>query len=85
MGLSERDRELLDFERASWQISGPKEAAIRAELSLSSTRYYERLAELVDDGDAYAYDPLLVLRLRQKREDRLARKFVGREAGPRRR
>lgn len=85
MALSERDRELLDFERRSWKISGPKEVAIRADLGLSSTRYYQIIGELIDEADAYAYDPLLVRRLRQKREDRQRRKFVGREVGPRQR
>lgn len=85
MGLSERDQAILEFERASFKISGPKEAAIRAELELSSTRYYQLLAELIDDPHAYAYDPLLVRRLRQRREERLHRKFVSREVGPRRR
>lgn len=85
MAISERERAVLDFERSCWQRSGPKEAFIRSELGISSTRYYQVLGELVDDPDAYRYDPLLVRRLRQHREDRLRRKFVGRgEVGPRR-
>jgi len=85
MALSDRDRAVLDFERSSWQRSGPKETFIRGELGMSSTRYYQVLNRLLDDRDAYAYDPLLIRRLRQRREDRRRRKIVGSEAGPRRR
>ena len=49
MGLSVRDRAILDFERSWWTRSGPKEAAIRTELGVSGTRYYEMLRRLVDD------------------------------------
>ncbi len=83
--LPERDREILDFERHAWRRSGPKEAAIRSEVGLSSTRYYQLLNELIDTREAYEYDPLLVLRLRQRREDRRRRRIVGREVDPRRR
>lgn len=83
--LSERARTVLDFERQAWKRSGPKEAAIRADLGLSSTRYYQLLGELIDTPDAYEYDPLLVLRLRQRRDERRRRKIVGREVDPRRR
>lgn len=85
MALSDRDRAILDFERSSWQRSGPKEAYIRAQLGMSSTRYYQVLSDIVDTPAAYEYDPLLVLRLRQRREDRRRRRIVGSEAGPRHR
>jgi hypothetical protein len=84
-GLSEREQSILDFERGSWQISGPKEAAIRREMGMSTTRYYQVLGELIDDPAAYDYDPLLIRRLRIRRDERLRRKFVGHEAGPRQR
>jgi hypothetical protein len=85
MELTERDREVLDFERGAWQIAGPKESAIRQVLGISPTRYYQTLSRLIDRPGAYAYDPLLVRRLRQRRELRLRRKFLGREVDPRRR
>lgn len=85
MGLTDRDRAVLDFERSSFLISGPKEAAIRERLRLSSTRYYQLLNQLIDRREAYEYDPLLVRRLRIRREERRRRKFVGREVDPRRR
>lgn len=84
MALSDRDRAILDFERSCWQRSGPKETAIRADLGVSSTRYYQILKGLVDDPAAYEHDPLLLRRLRQRRDDQRRRKIVGREVGPRR-
>lgn len=80
--LSERDQAILDFEREAWKRFGPKESAIRAELGLSSTRYYQLLGQLVDSQAAYAYDPLLVKRLRQRRDERRRRRIVGREVDP---
>ena len=70
MNLAARDRAILDFERTWWTRSGPKEAAIRTELGLSGTRYYELLRRLLDDVSAYAYDPLTVKRLQRDRDRR---------------
>jgi len=82
MGLSPRDRSILDLERWWWTRSGPKEAAIRADTGLSSTRYYELLRGLVDDPDAYDHDPLTVMRLRRERDRRRRAKVEGRRADP---
>ena len=83
--LTEREQAILDFERSWWQRSGPKEAAIREELALSPTRYYELLGDLVDHPAARAYDPLVILRLRRVRDRRRRARFEGRTAGgPRR-
>lgn len=84
MPLSDREREILDFERSAFMIRGPKESAIRAELGISSTRYYEVLGELVDRADAYEYDPLLVRRLWYRRRGRRRRRVGGREVDPNR-
>ena len=68
--LSDRDRALLDFE-AHWpRHSGAKEETLRRELSLTPARYYQLLDRLIDDGDALAYDPMLVHRLRRLRDAR---------------
>lgn len=85
MALTERDRAILDFERECWKRSGPKENAIRSELDMSSTRYYQLLRDLLDERDAYEYDPLLIRRLRQRRDEGRKRSIVGREVGPRQR
>jgi len=68
--LSERDRDILNFECAWWQRPGGKEAAIRLTFGLSPTRYYQLLNDLIDRRVALEYDPLLVKRLLRVREDR---------------
>ncbi|HET9072746.1 MAG TPA: DUF3263 domain-containing protein [Acidimicrobiales bacterium] len=83
MGLSERDRAILDFERSWWMEPGSKEGAIRARFGLSSTRYYQLLGALADSDDAERYDPLVVRRLRRVRRERRRARFEGRSAGGR--
>jgi hypothetical protein len=82
MGLSSRDRAILDFERGWWSRPGPKEAAIRTELGVSATRYYEILRHLVDVPEAYEYDPLTVKRVRRERDRRRRERLEGRRADP---
>jgi hypothetical protein len=81
MALSERDKAVLDLERGWWQSSGTKEAAIREKLGISTTRYYDILAELSASPDAQAYDPLVVHRVRRLRAQRRRARFEGRWAG----
>lgn len=81
MGLSDREKAILDFERRWWSLPGPKEASIREHLALSGTRYYQLLARLVDSPDALGYDPLVVRRLRRLRDRRRRARFEGRSAG----
>jgi len=83
MELSARDRAILDFERSWWQFKGLKEEAILARLRMSSTRYYRRLGELLEDPDALAYDALTVKRLRRYRDLRRRARYEGRRADPR--
>lgn len=81
MALSERDRAILDLERSWWTEPGPKEAAIRARLNLSSARYYELLGQLVRSADAFAYDPLVVRRLLRGQARRRRARILGRSVG----
>ena len=81
MAISERDRAILDFERCWWTLPGPKEHAIRAHLDLSPTAYYKALQQLLDDADAAAYDPLVIRRLRLRRDRRRRERYEGRAAG----
>ncbi|MDP9073023.1 MAG: DUF3263 domain-containing protein [Actinomycetota bacterium] len=81
MGLSERDRAILDFERTWWTESGSKQVAIRDRFKLSATRYYQVLARLLESADADAYDPLVVRRLRRRRDGRRRARYQGRSAG----
>lgn len=69
-GLSERDADILDFERNWWKHAGPKEQGIRERFSMSATRYYQVLNNLIDQPQAMKHDPLLVKRLRRMRAER---------------
>lgn len=66
--LSEQDRAVLAVERASWPGPGAKERAIREDLGISPTRYYQLVNALLDDPRALAHDPVTVNRLRRVRE-----------------
>jgi Protein of unknown function (DUF3263) len=68
--LSERDREILAFERHWWKYSGAKEQAVRELFEMSATRYYQVLNALLDRPEALAADPMLVKRLRRLRAAR---------------
>lgn len=68
--LSDRDRQILTFERQWWRYAGAKEQAIRDQFEMSGTRYYQVLNALIDRPEALAHDPLLVKRLRRLRSSR---------------
>lgn len=68
--LTERDREILAFERQWWKYAGAKEQAVRATFELSATRYYQLLNQLIDRPEALAHDPMTVKRLRRLRSRR---------------
>ena len=68
--LSERDSEILAFERQWWKYAGAKETAIRDLFDLSATRYYQTLNALIDRPEALVHDPMLVKRLRRLRTSR---------------
>ncbi|CAN5544062.1 hypothetical protein BH23ACT6_BH23ACT6_24810 [soil metagenome] len=69
-GLSVCDAQMLDFETTWWKYQGSKESSIREEFGISSTRYYQRLNQLLDSEAALAYNPMLVKRLRRMRSSR---------------
>ena len=79
-GLTERERQVLAFERQWWRRAGAKEQAIRDLFVLSSTRYYQLLNTLLDSQAALAYDPVLVKRLRRLRATRARTRSAGRVA-----
>jgi hypothetical protein len=70
VALTQRDRDILDFERSWWSATAPKDVQIRERFELSATRYYQVLGEMLDTDDAVAYDPLVVKRLRRQRDRR---------------
>ncbi len=77
MALSDRDRAVLEFEQTWWITPGPKEDAIRARLGLSPTRYRQVLAALLDSDEAEAFDPLVIRRLRRRRDERRRTRYAG--------
>jgi hypothetical protein len=81
VGLSERDRAILDFERTWWTEPGPKELAIRSRFDLSAARYYQVLGDLIESPDAVNYDPLVIRRLRRLRDRRRRARYESRSAG----
>ncbi|WP_402468802.1 DUF3263 domain-containing protein [Isoptericola aurantiacus] len=68
--LSDRDREILAFEKQWWKYAGSKEQAVRELFDLSATRYYQVLNALIDTPAALEHDPMLVKRLRRMRSTR---------------
>lgn len=68
--LSERDAQILEFERSWWAAENSKEQEVQARFGLSIGRYYQVLNQLIDQPAALQADPLLVKRLRRLRENR---------------
>src|SRR3954462_8170867 len=68
--VSERDQQILAFERQWWRYAGAKEQAIRDLFGMSATRYYQVLNALIDRPEALRHDPMLVKRLRRMRAAR---------------
>jgi len=68
--LSDRDQQILAFERQWWKYAGAKEQAIRELFAMSATRYYQVLNALIDSPAALAHDPMLIKRLRRMRTSR---------------
>lgn len=79
-GLTERELDVLAFERQWWKYAGAKEQAIRDRFGVSPTRYYQILNELIDKQEAVRADPMLVKRLRKVRASR-ARTRAARRLG----
>ncbi|MEU6943742.1 DUF3263 domain-containing protein [Streptomyces sp. NPDC046237] len=73
-GLGARERAVLALERRSWPGPGAKERAVREQLGLSATRYYQLLNALLDDPRALRHDPVTVNRLRRVRAEKEQRR-----------
>ena len=75
--LDERSRAILDFERGWWREPGRKARAIRDQLGISASRYYQILNRLIDTPEALRHDPMLVKRLRRLRLVRRRMRYSG--------
>lgn len=76
--LTDRDRQILDFEQQTWKLRGSKENAIRSDMRMGSVAYYLALSRLIDRPEAEEYAPVLVHRLRRIRDQAIDRKRVRR-------
>ena len=72
--LSDDERAVLDLESRRWTYAGHKETAIREQLAMSPTRYYQVLHSLLERDDALAYKPVLVNRLNRQLAARVRRR-----------
>jgi len=76
--LSDREREILEFERDWVAHAGVKELALEERFGLTPTGYHQLLNRLIDLPAAEAHAPRLVRRLRRRRaarqEERSARR-----------
>jgi hypothetical protein len=83
--LTDREIDILDFERSWWKHAGVKEQAIKERFDMSATRYYQVLNELLENPAALDHDPILVKRLKRLRtyrqRQRVAR-LLGAEYAP---
>jgi Protein of unknown function (DUF3263) len=70
VALTDRERAILDFERAWWTQDGPKDQLIRERFQCSADTYYQELNQVLAHPDALAYDPLVVRRLLRLRDRR---------------
>jgi hypothetical protein len=82
MELTERDREMLDFEREWWLLPGRKSSEIPVRFGMSASTYYRALHALIDHPAALGYDPLTVKRLQRRREQARRDRIEGRRADP---
>ncbi len=70
MAITDREREVLAFEREWFLRAGAKDRAVREQFAISATRYYQILNQLLDSPEAMAEDPMLIKRLQRMRASR---------------
>jgi hypothetical protein len=66
--LTDREVEILSFERTSWRYGPDKYAAIWDHFHLTPTAYQRLLGALMNQPEAYQRDPELIRRLRELRD-----------------
>jgi hypothetical protein len=81
--LTEREKDILDFEQSWWSLSIPREQAVRDRFQLTETEYVEVLEMLIATEAALEAEPLLVRRLRRmkdrRRQEHVARRTAAQE------
>jgi hypothetical protein len=77
MPLTDRERDVLNVEREWWKSSSTKRQAIKDRLGMSPGTYYGILRRLADSPEAFAYDPLVIGRVRRRLVDRRRTRYEG--------
>lgn len=72
--LTEAEKAVLAFEHRRWIHAGLKDEAILKTFQMTPVRYQQWLLTIMDNPAAYAYDPVLVKRLRRLRDQRQHRR-----------
>jgi Protein of unknown function (DUF3263) len=65
--LTERQRDVLDFERTWWQFDKSRDELIRARFGCSPDEYDAELDQVLELPGAMRHDPLVVKRFRRRR------------------
>jgi hypothetical protein len=65
--LTDRQRDILDFERTWWQFDEPRDELIKGRFGCSADEYYAELSEVLELPGAVAHDPLVVRRFQRRR------------------
>ena len=65
--LTDRQRQLLDFERTWWQFDESRDELITARFGCSPDEYDAELDEVLDHPGAMHHDPLVVRRFQRRR------------------
>lgn len=68
MTLSEFDSKILEFAETAPRSRGLLDHAVRSQLGITPTRYWQRLNTLIDDPAAHRAHPRLLNRLARLRE-----------------
>lgn len=72
--MSISDSALLAFEAQWWQHAGRKEKAIRDQLGVTPTAYYQQLNAVIDTAEAMELDAPTTRRLRSVRDQAQVRR-----------
>jgi hypothetical protein len=68
VALSERERDMLEFESQWWRDEGAKSEEIRRRFQVTPVRYYQQLNTLISRPEALDINPVLVKTLLRRRE-----------------
>lgn len=66
--MTDDEKRMLDLAGARWRYAGSLEQAVRDDLGISLTRFWQLVNRLIDREDALAHDPVTVNRLRRIRD-----------------